>query len=190
MMNLIKTSLIVFVMLTVAACSGIRVSQDYAVDTDFSTLKVYRWHSVLLRNEQQVEKNNPLLNTRIHNAIDNKLTSMGYQRSENEQSDFIVNYQIAVRSRIKSDGLSGAYSVGFGSIGRHGSVGIHSGTRIREKDEATLIVDIIDNQTEKLIWRGNSTRSVYAHSDPEKLTETINAHIDAILSQFPPDRKK
>ncbi|PCJ86485.1 MAG: hypothetical protein COA54_08635 [Thiotrichaceae bacterium] len=190
MTYLFKNLLILFIVLIVTACSSIRVSQDYAVDADFSTLKVYRWHPVLLRNEQQVENNNPLLNTRIHRAVDNKLASLGYRQSEDDQSDFIVNYQMAVRSRIKSDVAAGAFSVGFGGRGHYGSVGLNTGTYIRQKDEATLIVDIIDSQSEKLIWRGNSTRYVYAHTDAEKLTETINAHINAILSQFPPEKKK
>ena len=176
--------------LLLAACSGIRVSQDYLPEADFSQLKTYRWDPALVAKEQQVENNNPLLNLRIHKAIDRKLTSMGYQLVDSDKADFRVSYQTQVQPRIESDGATGSFAIGFGNIGHFGAIGIHTGNIITEKDEATLVIDIIDDASGKLLWRGVSTRYAYTHTDPEKLTQIINKHVDAILSQFPPDRPR
>lgn len=171
-----------------SACSSIQVSQDYVAETDFGALKTYRWSAETLKKEQETEGNNPLLNSRIHAAIDRRLMAMGYQQVDTA-ADFVVSYQSDVRQRITSDGPSGAFSVGFGSFGNFGAIGIGTGSHVRDEDEAALMIDFINGRDNKLIWRGVSTRYVYTHNEPEELTRTINAHVDAILAQFPPQKK-
>ncbi len=173
-----------------AACGGIRVSQDYLPEASFNQLKTYRWDPALLAKEDKVENNNPLLNQRIHKAIDRKLAAMGYQLTDSDKADFRVSYQTQVQPRIESEGTTGSFAIGFGNIGHFGAIGIHTGNIITEKDEATLVIDVIDNNSGKLLWRGVSTRYAYTHTDPEKLTQIINKHVDAILSQFPPDQPR
>lgn len=173
----------------VAACSGIPVSQDYSPSSDFSALQSYRWDPALLQKEKDTRGNNPLLNNRIHSAIDRKLASMAYRLVDNDKADFIVSYQTEVRQRLTSDGASSNISVGFGNIGSFGAIGLGTGSTVRDEDEATLIIDILDAHNKTLLWRGSSTRYVYSHKDPEELTQIINQHVDAILAQFPPTRK-
>ena len=189
-MTRLKIALLFITTTLLAACSGIQVSQDYTASTDFNAFKTYRWSADILKKEKDTEGNNPLLNSRIHSAMDNRLAAMGYRLSETGTADFIVSYQTDVRQRLTSDGTSGAFSVGFGSFGNFGAIGIGTGTSIRDEDEAALMIDIIDSNDNSLLWRGVSTRYVYTHNDPEELTRTINAHVDAILAQFPPGKPK
>ena len=179
----LATLSIAFLLLT--ACSGLRVSQDYLEETDFSSFKTYRWDTVFLDQEKRLNDNNPLLNQRIHSAINNTLATLGYQKVDLD-ADFIVSYQNVIESRISSEGTSGTFAIGFGNIGRFGAIGISTGNEIHERDEATLMINVVDQQTNKLVWRGVSTRYVYTHNEPKKLTETINKHVNAILAQFPP----
>ncbi len=172
-----------------AGCSSIPVSQDYAPTTDFSALKTYHWDPELIKRENSTKDNNPLLNTRIHNAVDRKLATMGYRLSKDNNADFTVSYQTETRQRLTSDGPSSNISVGFGSFGNFGAIGLGTGSHVRDEDEATLIIDILSSNDHKLLWRGSSTRYVYARKDPAELTKTINEHVDAILNQFPPQKK-
>ena len=188
-----KTPLNAFALVLVtsllAACSGIPVTQDYAPAADFSTLKTYRWDAALLEKEKDTQGNNPLLNSRIHSAIDRNLATMGYQLSANTQTDFTVSSQTQTRQRLTSDGASSSVSLGVGSFGSFGAIGLGTGSAVRDEDEATLIIDILSGQGNTLLWRGTSTRYVYAHKTPEELTNIINQHVDAILAQFPPQKK-
>ena len=170
-----------------AACSGISVTQDYAPTADFSALKTYRWDPALREKETNVN-GNPLLNSRIHSAIDRKLAAMGYQLSTDKKSDFSVSYQTEMRQRLTSDGTSSSVSVGFGTFGNFGAIGLGTGATVRDEDEATLIINILGSQDNSLLWRGSSKRYVYAYDDPEELTKIINQYVDAILAQFPPQK--
>ncbi len=176
-------------LLVLSACSSIPVSQDYLPQTDFSSLHSYRWDQTLLQKEANVENNDPLLNHRIHQAIDKTLQARGYRLVDKAPADFRVSYQTRVRSRLESDGITGSFAIGFGHIGHSGAIGIHTGNIITEQDEATLMIDIIDDATGQLLWRGASTRRVSQYTDPEKLTHIINRHVDAILTQFPPQHR-
>jgi hypothetical protein len=189
-MTRLKVTLLLVITALFAACSSIQVSQDYTPTADFSALQTYRWSADILKKEKNTEGNNPLLNSRIHSAMDNKLAAMGYRLSEQADADFVVSYQTDVRQRLTSDGTSGVFSVGFGNFGNFGAIGIGTGASIRDEDEAALMIDIIDSKDNSLLWRGVSTRYVYTHNDPEELTKTINAHVDAILEQFPPGKDK
>jgi len=184
---------ITFFCLLLAACSGIPVSQDFETKTDFSVLKYYRWSQSLLADEHKVEGNDPLLNQRIHKAIDQKLASMGYllnQKDESNLVDFIVSYQTKNQSKLSSAGTSTSFSFGFGSFNSFSAFGISSGDRVHEQDEQNLSIDVVNSHTNRLLWRGESTRTVYKEVSPEELTETIDSHVDAILEQFPPGKKK
>lgn len=182
----VKTLALMLIASLLTACSSIPVTQDYTPTTDFSALKSYRWDPELLKKENDPRGNNPLLNSRIHSAIDTKLAAMGFRLSTDKAADFTVRYQTETRQRLTSVGPSTNMSVGFGSFGSFGAIGLGTGNNIRDEDEATLIIDILSSNDHKLLWRGSSTRYVYAHKNPEELTKIINEHVDAILNQFPP----
>jgi hypothetical protein len=188
MKTAVNTFALVLIATILTGCSGIPVSQDYAPNTDFSALKTYHWDPALLKDEKNIN-GNPLLNSRIHSAIDRKLAAMNYQLSSNNKSDFTVNYQTEVRQRLTSEGVSSGISVGFGTFSNFGAVGLGTGSRIRDEDEATLMINILSGKDDSLLWRGSSKRYVYSSTDPDELTKVINEHVDAILAQFPPNRK-
>ena len=186
----IKTLTLILMVGLLAACSGIPVTHDYVPTTDFSGLNSYRWSADILQMEKETKGNNPLMNSRIHNAVDRNLVARGFQLGTDKKADFIVSYQVEVRQRLTSDGASSSVSFGFGSVGSFGAIGMSTGSNVRDEDEATLIIDILSAENNSLLWRGTSTRYVYPHSTPAELTELINAHVDAILVQFPPQKNK
>jgi len=187
-----KTSLNAFALLLIAnlltACSGIPVSQDYLPAVDFTGLKSYRWSAHSLQVENETKGNNPLMNSRIHAAVDRNLAARDFQLRTDGKVDFLVSYQTEMRQRLTSEGPSSSISIGFGSIGKSGALGLGSGSNVRDEDEVTLNIDIMNAEDNSLLWRGTSKRYVHPHNNPAELTDLINAHVDAILAQFPPHK--
>jgi hypothetical protein len=172
-----------------AGCSGIPVSQDYLPAADFSGLNSYRWSADILQMEKETKGNNPLMNSRIHAAVDRHLASRNYQLKTDGKTDFLVSYQVAIRQRLTSEGASSGVSIGFGSIRSFGAIGIGSGSNLRDEDEVSLIIDILNAADNSLLWRGTSQYFVRSQKDPDELTKLINARVEAILAQFPPSKK-
>jgi hypothetical protein len=175
---------VAFVLLVLQACSGIQVSQDYEQAYDFSQLKTYAWKSN--DNKEYGIVDNDLMDQRIRTAIDINLSARQYRQIDFGTPDFYISYHMSVEQIIRSSNVSGGFSVGGSSSGRYGRVGIGTGGQVRTYDQGTLFIDVTDGSSNKLIWRGTSTQSVSEHSDPEKITQSVNETVEKTLLQFPP----
>ena len=175
---------IVFALLILQACSGIKVSQDYEQGYDFSGLITFAWKPN--DNNEYGLIDNDLMDRRIRTAIDNTLSAKQYTQIDSSKPDFYISYHLTVKQVISSSNVSGGFSIGRSSRGRYGSIGIGTGGQVRAYDQGTLLIDVTEVAQGKLIWRGISTQSVTGHSDPEKLTQLVNETVEKILLQFPP----
>jgi len=175
---------IAFALLVLQACSGIQVSQDYEQGYDFSNLKTYAWKPN--ENKEYGIVDNDLMDRRIRTAIENALSARQYRQLDSGMPDFYISYHMSVEQIISSSNVSGGFSVGGSSSGRYGRIGIGTGGRVQTYDQGTLLIDITDGSSNILIWRGTSTQSVSEHSDPEKITQSVNETVEKTLLQFPP----
>ena len=175
---------IVLALLIVPACSGIKVSQDYEQGFDFSKLKTYAWKPD--DNKEYGIVDNDLMDRRVRTAIENALSTRQYTQIFSGNPDFHISYHMNVEQIIRSSNVSGGISVGGSSSGRYGRIGIGTGGRVHSYDQGTLLIDVTDGSSNQLIWRGTSTQSVSQHSDPGKLTESVNETVEKTMRQFPP----
>jgi hypothetical protein len=172
--------------LITAGCSGIKVSQDYDPATDFVAMKTYRWASEIQDKTGDPRIDNPLRDTRIRAAIDGRLAEKGFTPSASAPPTFLVRYQYALRQKLESGGSSGGVGFGIGSYGRHGGIAIGTGNQVREYDEGSLTIDLVDADSAALLWRGTGTQRFREYKDPEKASRDTNTLVEKILSQFPP----
>jgi hypothetical protein len=180
----VATFWIVLALLIVPACSGIKVSQDYEAGYDFAKLKTYAWKPN--DNKEYGIDDNDLVDQRIRTAIEINLSAMQYRQIDSGTPDFYISYHLTIEQIIHSSNVGGGFSVGRSSGGRYGSIGVGTGTQVQTYDQGTLLIDVTDGSSNKLIWRGISTQSVSEHSDPEKITQSVNETVEKTLLQFPP----
>jgi hypothetical protein len=174
-----------FIAIAISACSGIPVSQDFEQGFDFSGLKTFAWEANQ-ENQWGIASSNELVDRRVRSAIENTLTGRQFSQVDAAQADFLVLYNITVDQRISSSNVSGGVAVGRSSRGRHGSIGISTGSQVRTYEQGTLLIDVIDVASDQLVWRGTSSQALPDLSDPQRLTDHINATVAKILEQFPP----
>ena len=177
----------VLILTGLQACSGITVSQDYDQNFRFTGLKTFNWKSNL-DNEYGLQDND-LVDSRIRKAVEDGLSAKGYSYIDSGKPDFYISYQMTVEQKISNSNVSGGIAVGRGSYGSYGGigVGIGNGSSVRAYDQGTLLIDVSEVSSGKLVWRGVSTQIVSEHSSPEKTTEMVNATVAKILEQFPPE---
>ncbi len=177
-------SWLLFTLVVVQYFSWIKFSQDYEQGYDFSSLKTYAWKPN--DNKEYGIGDNDLMDHRIRSAIENTLSARQFTQIDTGKPDFYISYHLAIEQIIHSSNVGGGFSVGRSSGGRYGSIGVGTGTRVQTYDQGTLLIDVTDSSSNKLIWRGTSTQSVSEHSDPEKITESVNETVEKTLLQFPP----
>ncbi len=172
--------------LTLAACQSTRVVTDFDPGADFSSWRAYSWQQ---ERSGVSEEFNPLLAKRVQEAVAAALAAKGF-REENASPDFIVRYFVNSSAQVREPNARG--SVGLGSFGRNVGMGVSlgfplGGTSVTQ--HAEIVIDFINPQTNSLAWRG--TRDVTLRSeDPHAVTEQVQAAVNEIIGQFPPQSVK
>jgi hypothetical protein len=151
------------------------VKTDYDHHTDFAKYHTYSWI--------KVQAGNQLWQQRITEDVDHALESKGWQKVPSG-GDVGVTAFGATQNVPTLDtfytGLGGGWGWrGFGD-------GMAT-TTVENNREGTLTVDLFDNQTKKLIWRGTATNSL--SGDPEKNAKKLASTVDDMFKHFPPKSK-
>jgi hypothetical protein len=165
-------------------CTSVRLGLDYDSGFDFSGFTTFSLRPDEEKKRSEDSRENPLMDTRIRDAVKNILSSRGYVRTTPEEADFLVGYDVTIEKKLEVNTVSAG--IGFGGHSPWGSVGFQ--TSVSQYDEGTIIIDILDRETERLVWRGSGSRRVRLTRNPEKTTKMVNRAVSEILAQFPPKR--
>ncbi len=175
--------------LSVVACSTVRTSYDFDPSADFAGWRTYAWFPVDPVPTGDPRADNPLLHGRIEAAVNRVLDARGYRQVDGDAPDFYVNYHLFTQSRIDVQTIDRVYQRGprQRSWGGRGWDGVGwTETRVRQIDEGTLVIDLIDASRRRLAWRGTGTRRISRDPPAERVTRRVNEAVDEILGQFPP----
>ena len=156
-----------------------QVKTDYDRAADFAHYKTYSW--------EHVKTKDPLLVDRIENAVNAVLAARGWTQVESGGDVSIV----AVQLTSNQESLNTFYSGFGGGWGwrRFGGGGFGEATTTTETYKVgTLVVDLFDAKTKKLLWRGSSSDTLSDNSD--KNIKNLNKGVDKMFRQFPPGEPK
>lgn len=115
----------------------------------FSQYETYAWTS-----HEYLEKNSPLregapLDQKIRRTADKLIQGNGFQRVERDASpDLMINYVGMGNDYFQAEGITKEIAPGVKWIGDPHA---HS---MRSYREGTLVFEVIDTQTEEMIWSG------------------------------------
>ena len=173
-----KTFKIIVFTLLVVSCAPIRVNYDYEKTTDFNKYKTYNYY-------QDIQTGlNELDTKRLLSAIDAKLQSKGFTLSKSP--DFFINIQ----SSEFQESQRNTVGVGLGGSGRNVGGGLSLGIPIgQSKINRRLIIDFIDENGNGLFWQAVSESSYNPKASPEKREAALNAIVEKVLLQYPPEQK-
>jgi hypothetical protein len=149
------------------------VTYDFDRAADFSRFKTYTW-------VDGTRLSDDLNHQRVVNAIDSQLARKGFGKVDSSgNADVRVTYHIAVEKDVEFNGSS----TGFGPYGLGGS---RRGTvRAQEILVGTMIVEMTNAATNKVVWRGVATMDIDRDAKPEKREKSINKAAEKIFKNYP-----
>ena len=163
-------------------CQTVRVSQDYALGTDFKQYRTFAYFKKGI-DEAQISE---LDKKRILRAIDNEMATKGFTKSENP--DILVSIFTDTKERVDVyNNFGWGFGWGWGGWGGFG-IGGPFNNNVNRTTEGVLYIDLIDAQDKELIWQGVGQAAL--KSSPEEKVERTQEMVNEILKQFPPTPKK
>lgn len=187
---------VVCAILALSACSSVDTSWDYNPDVNFSQIKTFAWTTV--DNDGSQYHLDGLMDERVRHAVDHEMAVKGIKQVAKDKAQVLVNYLTKVNTKVDINTFTNYYGYNpyYPYYGANGGWGRPWGsipvteTQVKEYNVGTLIIDIIDAKTDKLIWRGSLGGIIRDKDTPQQRVQFINKAVNEILANFPPKPEK
>jgi hypothetical protein len=158
-----------------------QVKTDYDRSADFSQYKTYSWEKVHIQNDLWVD--------RIKAAVNSALTAKGWTQVESGGTVSIMAMEMTQSHQT----LNTYYDNFGGGWGWRGWGGLGDGfgestTTANTYRVGTLVVDLFDSNTKKLVWRGSSSDALSDKS--VKNIKSLDKGVEKMFEHFPPEAGK
>ncbi|MCK5483490.1 MAG: DUF4136 domain-containing protein [Gemmatimonadetes bacterium] len=164
--------------LTAAGCSGISTTSDWDESFDFSSLSTYAWM------DQGLEGGvSQIMLRRMYAAVDEDLSNKGFSKADEYTADVLFAYHTGTQDQQQYD------TYGYGAGGWWGGYwgGGMTTTTVRTYTEGTLILDVVDRESNELVWRGSASSTIDQMDSPEQRVKMIQEAVAKLLKDFPPN---
>ncbi|UJH66591.1 DUF4136 domain-containing protein [Allomuricauda sp. SCSIO 65647] len=168
---------IVPALLLMVSCNSIKNLQtvvEYDKEANFNSYSSYKF-----LNEVSVSDTHDNYSTEnkrtFENSIHEQLKNKGLE--ETETPDLYINFFVLDSHESKSITRTTYRDQQYGGM-------THLDTYIKEYEQGTLIIDIVDASTKNLVWRGLATGVITGKQ--EDMQKTIDEAVRAIVSKYPP----
>ena len=154
------------------------INTDYDKSADFSRYHTFSWIGVKASDDLWVDR----IKQDVNQALVAKGWSMVPSGGDAGISAFGSSKNVQSLNTFY-DGLGG----GWGWRRGWGGGMSEATTTVENTPIGTLVVDVFDGSTKKLIWRGTATESLSAK--PEKNDQKLEKNVEDLFKKFPPKSK-
>lgn len=173
-MKVIKLVMIPLLALLSACSTTYEAQSDYNNAYNFKSVESF--HVV----GDEVYKN-PYLSDinrdRINGSISTELSKLNLDEQNKSSADILINYFVVTKDKTKITSTPTSYA----RYGAYGQTNINT----RDYVEGTIIIDVVDNKSQKSIWRSTIQKSVKEFDTPEERSQEIAKVITAMFKEFP-----
>jgi hypothetical protein len=171
-------------------CSQVSVQTDFDQTADFTALKTYAWYAGEQPTTGDPRVDNPMLDQRVRAAVETTLNEKGFQKTDTAP-DFLLIYHAASSKEI---GVTTTTASGY-SAGYYGWNYVYAPMWTEQAasytyTQGSLILDVVDAKSEKLIWRGSAQANVDDVNTQQQRKNLMNEAVRGMLAKFPPKPAK
>ena len=172
-----RLGLVLAIMVAVAGCAAMTVSSHIERSVNFTDYVTYDWGPPdnLPVGDPRLD-NNPFFRDYLMGAIEKKLAAKGYERAVTGEPDLLVHYHASVNQRVEVSAADAHYGYCYDNCE----------PRIVDYEEGTLVVDVVDRNTGKVVWRGWSQDAMNGVIDnQERLEKQVDEGVTKMMWLLP-----
>jgi hypothetical protein len=161
----------------VAGCATMNVSSHIERNVSFSEYVTYDWGPPdnLPVGDPRLD-NNPFFNDYLQGAIEKKMAAKGYERAVTGQPDLLIHYHASVNQKVDVYGVDRSYGYCYENCEPQYS----------DYELGTLIIDLVDTKTSKVVWRGWAQDAMDGVIDnQQRLEKQVNEGVAKMMMLLP-----
>jgi len=172
-----RLGLVLAIMVAVAGCAAMTVSSHIERSVNFTDYVTYDWGPPdnLPVGDPRLD-NNPFFRDYLMGAIEKKLAAKGYERAVSGEPDLLIHYHANVSRKFDVYETDAHYGYCYGDCQ----------PQVVDYEEGTLVVDVVDRNTSKVVWRGWSQDTMNGVIDnQDRLKKQVDEGVTRMMVLLP-----
>jgi hypothetical protein len=164
--------------LAVTSCATMNVSSHVQGGLDFAQYRTYDWGpaDALPTGDPRLDKN-PFFQDHILGAVEKQMAVKGYERSESGTPDLRIHYHASINQRIDVYGVDRDHGYCYDDDCK---------ARVTDYEAGTLVLDLVDTRTNRVIWRGWAQDTVEdVLNNQDRMAKKIDEAVRRMLARLP-----
>ena len=159
-------------------CATMTVSSHVQSGIDFTRYRTYDWGpaDALPTGDPRLDKN-PFFQDHVQGAVEKRLAARGFERSASGTADLLIHYHASIDQRIDPYRADQQRGYCYESDCK---------ATVLNYEAGTLVLDIVDTRTNRVIWRGwaqDSIERVLDHRD--RMARKIDEAVRRMVQRLP-----
>lgn len=174
MRPLVRLSVAALAALALTGCATTNVRSFVERGVDVQQYRTYSWGPA---REQATGDprldNNRFFQERIEAAIERNLNARGFEKARAGESDLLIRYYASVEQQVNANGADQPYTS-------------CEGCQPYVFDAGTIVIDLIDARTRRMVWRGWDEGSIDGVVDNQAwLEKRVDESVARIVERLP-----
>jgi uncharacterized protein DUF4136 len=170
-------AVVMLLAVVLSGCATMKVNSHVERGAEFTHYRTWAWASAAAQptGDPRLDSN-PFFEDRLRGAVEHEMTRKGYIRSALAgPPDLLLHYHV---------NFSKTYEVTGGA--RSGSCYRNCEPEAYAYEQGTLVVDVVDSRTEKVVWRGWVLDNMEGVIDRQNVMEAeVDAAVAKMFERFP-----
>ena len=177
MRHLERFALLAAAALMLSACATMNVSSYVERGVDFAQFRTWDWGpaDALPIGDPRLD-NNPFFKDYFEGAVEKQLAVRHFEKSTSGSPDLLIHYHANIGQRFDVNSVDR----------QNGYCYADCQPSVIEYEQGTLVLDVVDTRTNRVVWRGWAQDSVEGVIDnQDRLARQLNEAVAKMMERFP-----
>jgi hypothetical protein len=164
--------------LSMTGCATMTAGSHVERGVDFTKYRTYDWGraDALPTGDPRLD-NNPFFKDYFEGAIEKQLGARHFRRAKSKP-DLLIHYHANISQRVEVNGVDHSRDACYNNYDCE--------PQVSEYDAGTLILDVVDARTKKVVWRGWAQDNMDGVIDnQDRLAQELTKAVSKMMEQFP-----
>jgi hypothetical protein len=161
--------------LALAGCAGMEVNSYVERGVNMADYGTFTWAQPDQRTGDPRLDNSPFFHERLQTDVERQLTRRGYDRIAADQADLSVHYHASINQQVNVN-----------EVDRRAGYCEEDDCQPYAYDAGTLVIDLVDVRTKRVVWRGWAKGSVDGVIDNQDwMEQRLDEVVARIMDKLP-----